>query len=122
MWHFGSKRQKIGALVKASYKWLKTVLALEVRNFDLAFIVLKLVKFPLFNNFFLDLANFQDLKFFLLFNFSDLDNFLVFNNILDFSINSSLPSMLPILFVINTYNNIIIYSIDINNAAILLKL
>ena len=61
--------------MKASYKWLKVVLALRVRNFDLAFVILKLVKFSLFNNFFPDLAKFQDLDIFSLFNFLNLDKF-----------------------------------------------
>ena len=45
----------------------------------------KLVKFPLFDNFFFDLAKFQDLDIFLLFDFpdlakfQDLDIFLLFN-------------------------------------------
>ena len=58
MWHFGSKYQRIGALIKASRKRLKAVLALEVKNFGPASITSKLVEFLLFDNFFPDLAKF----------------------------------------------------------------
>ena len=44
--------------MKVNYKRLKVVLVLGVRNFGLVSIALKLSKFPLFNNFFLDLADF----------------------------------------------------------------
>ena len=119
--------------MKTSCKWLKTVLALGVGNFGLAFIASKLVKFPLFDNFFPDLAKFQDLDIFLLFdffdlnNFWDLNNFLVFNNFLYFSINLLLPStpstslVANTLLATNTYDDTVIFSIDISSAAILLK-
>ena len=82
----------------------------------------KLDKFPLFDDFFLDLADFQDLD-----NFWDLDNFLVFNNFLFFSIDLLPPSIPSILLaastslVTNYYNDIIVFSIDISGTAILLK-
>ena len=44
--------------MKASHKRLKAILALKVQNFGLAFIALKLVEFPFFDNFFSDLAKF----------------------------------------------------------------
>ena len=43
--------------MKANHKWLKAVLALEIRKLTF-FLASKLGKFPLFNNFFLDLADF----------------------------------------------------------------
>ena len=64
--------------MKANCKWLKAVLTSGVRNFDLSSVVSKFVEFPLFDNFFLDLAKFQDLDIFSLFDFPDLNNFLDF--------------------------------------------
>ena len=58
MWYSGSKYWKIGVLVKISRKWLKAILALRVKNFGLVFIAPKLGEFPLFDNFFFDLAKF----------------------------------------------------------------
>ena len=101
MWYFRSKCQRIGALVKTSYKQLKAVLASEVKNFGPASIALKLVKFPLFDNFFSNLTKFRDLDVFLLFNFPGLDNFpdfLVCSILFSPTPNSStslLPSFLP---------------------------
>ena len=46
-----------------------------VRNFGPSFIALELVEFTLFDNFFPDLAEFQDLDVFLFFDFPDLNNF-----------------------------------------------
>ena len=100
MWYSKSKYQRIGASVKASRKQLKIVLALEVRNFGPASIVLKLVEFLLFDNFFHDLAKFQDLNIFLLFNFPDLDNFSDFLAyfILFLPTSNSLTLLLPSFF------------------------
>ena len=64
--------------MKASRKWLKAILALGVRNYNPASIATKLVGFLLFDNFFLDLAKFQDLDIFSLFNLFDLNKFLDF--------------------------------------------
>ena len=73
----------------------------------------KLGKFLFFDNFFLDLANFQDL-----------------NNFFDFLAIFSLPliSKLSILLLptpnhsrVNFSNSIVVYSIEINRATILLK-
>ena len=119
--------------MKASHKRLKAVLALGVRNFGPSSITSKLVEFPLFDNFFFDLAKFQDLDVFLLFDFLDLDNFWdlddfpVFDNFSHFSINLSLLSMSPTSSVVSTSlatstcNDTVVFSIDVSDAAILLK-
>ena len=75
MRHSKSKYQRIRASVKANHKRLKAVLALGVRNFGPSSVASKLVEFPLFDNFFPDLAEFQDLDVFSPFDFLDLDNF-----------------------------------------------
>ena len=131
--------------MKASRKRLKAVLASGVRNFDPTFVVSKLVEFSLFDNFFLDLAKFQDLNVFSLFDFPDLDNFPDF---LAYSIPfpptpnlliSLLPSffskanlLLSFLLMANLLpsfllgaglsGNPIVFSIEVYGAAILLKL
>ena len=71
MWYSGSKCRRIEVLVKASCKWLKAILASGVRNFGLTSIASKLVEFLLFDNFFLELVEFQDLDLFSLFDFPD---------------------------------------------------
>ena len=75
MWHSGSKCQRIGALVKASRKRLKTSLAPGVMKLGPVFIASKLGEFLLFDGFFdfslFDLDNFQDLA-----NFFDFSYFL----------------------------------------------
>ena len=139
MWHSGSKCQRIGASIKTRRKWLKVVLALGVRNFGPSFVVSKLVEFPLFDDFFLDLANFPDLD-----NFQDLD---VFPDFLAYSTPFLLipnlstlpfPSFFPkaillllfllkanllLLFLLGTslLGDLVIFSIEISRAAILLK-
>ena len=55
--------------MKANCKWLKAILMLEVKKLGPFFLMSKLGKFSLFDNFFPDLADFWD-----------LDNFLVFDN------------------------------------------
>ena len=65
MWYSGLKYQKIGALVKISHKWLKAVLASEVKKLGPTSVIFKLGKFPIFDYFF-------D---FLPFDFLDLDDF-----------------------------------------------
>ena len=139
MWYSKSKCQKIKALVKASHKWFKIILVLGVKNFDLAFIVLKLVEFSFFNNFFFDLAKFQNLDVFLLFNFSDFLAFsipflpilnLLTSLLLSFFLKAYLlslfllkadllPSILPRASLLD---NSVIFSIVVNGATILLKL
>ena len=71
MWHFRLKCQRIIALVNISHKKLKIALALEVKKFGSFFLVLKLGKFSIFDNFFSDLANFWDLNNLSLFDFPD---------------------------------------------------
>ena len=44
--------------MKIIHKRVKAVLVLKVWNFGLAFLILKLVEFLFFDNFFLDLAKF----------------------------------------------------------------
>ena len=55
--------------MKANRKQLKADLALGVRKLSLAFIVPKLDEFPLFDEFFSDLADFWDLDVFWPFDF-----------------------------------------------------
>ena len=86
MWHSRSKYQRIGALVKISRKRLKAVLASGVRNFSSTSVASKLVEFPIFDIFFLDLAKFRDLDVFSLFNFLDLDNFPHLDNFRDLDV------------------------------------
>ena len=128
-----SKCQRIKVSVKANYKRLKAVLALRVKKLGLLCVALKLGKFSLFDNFFLHLADFWDLNNFSPLEFLDLDKFwpfdvfLVFNNFPYFSIDLSPSSILPNLSVISislatsTYNNTVVFSIDVSGVAILLK-
>ena len=142
IWHSGSKYQKIKDLINVSHKQLKAVLALEIKKLGLAFFVPKLGEFPLFNTF-LDLTNFS------LFDFPDLDNFGTFD--FSYFLVCSIPSpitpnlltallflfligigLLP-LFLLEAHllplflaeasllSNPIIFSIEINRVAILLK-
>ena len=61
------------------------------------------------------------------FESSDLNNFRPFDNSLYFLINLLLPSFLSIslvasnLLATNTYNNIVVFSINVSDMAILLK-
>ena len=145
MWHSGSKCQRIGASMKANRKRLKTVLASEVKNISPSFIALELVEFPLFDDFFLDLAKFQDLDVFSLFDFSNLNNFF------DFLVYStpflSIPNLLTLssplffleagllllflleadllpLFLLKAglLVDLVVFSIEMSRVAILLKL
>ena len=110
-----SKYQRIRALVKANHKWLKVALALRVKKLDLFSLVLKLGDFPVFDNFFPDLANFWDLNNFLIFNF------------IDFSIDLQPSSIIPTSLVANIlsdtsiYDNMVVFNIDISDVSILLK-
>ena len=102
----------------------------RIRNFGLASIVLKLSKFPLFNNFFHDIVDFWDLDNFLPFKFLDLDKFWLFNffNFLAiFSLplipnllTSSLPT--PNHLRIDLFNSTIVFNIKISRAVIIVKL
>ena len=130
--------------MKASRKRLKVVLVSKIKNFGLAFIASKLVGFSLFDNFFLDLAKFQDLDIFSLFDFLDLNHFLDFLVCsISFLLISNLLTLLLLLFFSKTgllllflekadllllfllgaslSNNLVIFSIKVNRAAILLK-
>ena len=145
MWHSRSKSQKIRASIKASRKWLKVILALGVRNFDRSSVALKLVEFPLFDNFFLNLAKFWDLDIFLLSDFPNLDYFLDFLicstsfsltlNLLTSLLSSFfLEAGLLLLFLLKANlllllllkaslsDDPVVFSIKISKAAILLKL
>ena len=100
MWHSESKCWRIVASVKANCKRLKATLALEVGKLGPLFLALKLDEFPLFDNFFLDLAGFWDLNNFLPFKFFNLANFFNFFDFLACSILSppNLSSLLLLLF------------------------
>ena len=124
--------------MKANRKQLKAVLVLGVRNFGPTFVALKLVEFPLFNNFFLDLAKFWDLDIFLLFDFP---NFLAYStpfppipNLLTSLLSSFLPKaglllsfllkadLLPLFLLgASLSGNLIVFSIEVSTIAILLK-
>ena len=65
-----------------------------VGNFDPVSITSKLVEFSHFNDFFPDLAKFQDFDVFLLFDFPDLDNFLDFLACFIPFLSASNPSIL----------------------------
>ena len=136
--------------MKANRKRLKTILALGVKNFGPSFIASELIKFPLFDKLFLDLAEFQDLDIFLLFDFLDLDNFQDLNVFPDF-LAYSIPFLpIPILSIsplslflleadllssflleanllslfllgAGLLNNLVVFNIEVSGAAILLK-
>ena len=112
---------KTKVLVKVNYKRLKTSLVLKVKKFGLAFLVPKLGKFLFFDGFFLNLANFWDLDNFLVFGFT---NFSINLSLLLMSLISLIASTLlasSILLAVNTYDDRLIFSIEINSAAILLN-
>ena len=93
-----------------------------VRKLDLLFLISKLGEFALFDDFFPDLADFQDLD-----NFWSFDIFPVFNNFPYFYINSSPLSITPTSLAASTslakstYDDILIFRIDVSDVAILLK-
>ena len=95
---------------------------LEVKKLGSFSLASKSGKFPLFDNFFLNLANFWDLN-----NFQNFDNFPIFDNFSYFSIDSSPPSTLSTSLAANTSltisicYDIIVFIINISDAAILLK-
>ena len=130
--------------MKASHKQLKAVLASRIRNFGLAPVASKLIKFPLFDNFFLNLAKFQDFDVFLLFDFPN------FNNFFDFLAYSKpfLPTPNPLTLLLPSFllevgllllflleadllpsfllraglsGDLVVFSIEVSEAAILLK-
>ena len=124
---FRMKCRRIGASVKASCKRLKAVLASGFKNFGPSSVASKLVEFPLFDDFFPDLAEFRDLDVFSLFDFRDLDNFPVFDNFPHFSIDLSPPSTPSTSLAVSTSsatstcNDTVVFSFDVSGAAILLK-
>ena len=117
---------------------------LEVRNFSPAFIASKLIEFPLFDNFFPNLAKFCDLNIFSLFDFLDLDNFPDFLVYFISFLLTPNPSTSPLLlflleadllllFLLETdllplfllgacfSDNLVVFNIEVSGAAILLK-
>ena len=115
-----------------------------VKYFDIASKIPKLVEFPLFNNFFPNLAKFWDLNIFLLFNFLDLNKFPDFLAcFIPFPLTSNLLISLLLLFFLEAgllslfllkadllpsflwkaglSNDLIVLSIEVNRAAISLK-
>ena len=124
--------------MKANRKQLKAVLASGVRNFGPSSVASKLVEFPLFDNFFPDLAKFRDLDVFSLFDFPDfLAYFTPFLPTLNPSTSPS-PSFLPKagwllsflleadllpLFLLGAglSGDPVVFSIEVSEAAILLK-
>ena len=118
---------------------------MKIRNFVLVFVISKLVEFPLFNNFFYDIAEFQDLDVFSLFYFLDLNYFLNFLACFILFLPASNPltlllllffpkAGLLVLFLLKAdllpsfllghglLGDPIIFSIKVGEAAILLKL
>ena len=123
MWHSALKCQRIGALVKVNRKRLKAALVSRVGKLKPASLILKLGEFPLFDGF-LDLADF------LPFEFLDLDNFRPFDNFPDFLASSSPllptpnPKISPLLFStsgLDTPGDLVVFSIEVSETAILLK-
>ena len=145
MWYSRSKCQKIEALVKASHKQLKIILVSKVRNFGLAFVASKLVRFLLFDDLFPDLAKFQDLDIFSPFNFLNLTyfpDFLIYSTSFLLIPNLSILP-LPLFFLktelllsflykadmlllflleANLSDDLVVFSIKVSKTALLLKL
>ena len=109
--------------MKASRKWLKAALALEVKKLGLASLALKLGEFLIFDGF-LDLAKF------LPFEFPHLNNFRPFDDFPDFLASSSPlllspnPTISPLPFStlgFDILGNLVVFSIEVSGVAILLK-
>ena len=111
--------------MKASRKWLKAILASGVKNFGPSSVALKLVEFPLFDNFFFDLDEFQDLDVFSLFDFPDLDDFpdfLAYSTPFPPTPNPlTSPSPTPNRSRVNLSGCTVVFSIEVSRDAILLK-
>ena len=116
MWHFRSKCQRIKALVKVSHKWLKAALVLGIKKLSSLSLVLKLGKFPLFDKFFPDLADFRNLDNFWLFDFPD---FLAISTPLTPLLLLSSPT--SSLLEIDISDGATVFSIEVSGAVILLK-
>ena len=127
MCYSGSKCWRIRALAKASCKRLKADLTLGVRKLGSDSVAPKLGEFPLFDEFFPDLANFWDLHVFWPLDFLD---FLVCSiPPLPNSSTSLLPfffheaGLLPsCLLRADLLDNPVIFNIEVSGTAILLKL
>ena len=138
MWHSRSKCWRIGASINANHKRLKAILALRIRNFGSSSVVLELVKFPLFDDFFPNLAEFRDLNVFSHFDFLDFlvcfTPFLPTPNLSTLSLPSFLSKtdllllflhkadlLLWFLLGAGLLSDPIIFSIEVSSAIILLK-
>ena len=119
MCDFGLKCQRIGALVKANYKRLKSDLASGVKKLGPVSVAPKLGEFLLFDEFFPDLADFQGLDVFWPFDFPD---FLA--SLLPPPPPIPNPTTSPLLFPTSgpdTSGDQVVFSIEVSRAAILLK-
>ena len=108
--------------MKANRKRLKADLALGVRKLGPVSIALRLGKFPLFDEFFPGLDDFRDLA-----NFWDLDVFWPFDFpdfLAIFTLPPSIlspPSPSPSLSEVDLSGGVAVFSIELSEAAILLK-
>ena len=133
MWHSGSKCQRIGASVNASRKRLKADLASGVRKLGPASVAPKLGEFPLFDEFFPNLADFRDLDVFWPFDFPD---FLACSTPSPPNPSTSpSPSFLPEAGLLSSFlleadllpsfllgaGSLVVFNIEVSGAAILLK-
>ena len=133
MWHSGLKCQRIGALVNTSYKRLKADLALGVRKLGPDSVTPKVGEFPLFDEIFLDLDNFQDLANFWPFDFSD---FLAYSTLSPPNPSTSLlPSFLLEAGLLSSFlleadllpsfllgaGLLVVFNIEVSKSTILLK-
>ena len=122
MWHSESKCQRIGALVKANFKWLKADLALGVKKLGPDSVAPKLGEFPLFDEFFPDLDNFQDLDVFPVFGSTHFDPSFDPSPSPTSPSSSAASTLAPSTsLAASTYDNIVVFNIDVSGAAILLK-
>ena len=106
--------------MKASCKRLKVFLMLRVKKLGPFFLVSKLDKFLLFDNFFPDLVNFWDLDRFWPFNFLDfLVSFILLPSL---TLNITTLLLLFSTLGLNILGDPAIFNIEISGATILLKL
>ena len=109
--------------MKTNHKRLKVALVSKIRKLGPLFLASKLGEFPFFDDFFFDLANFRD-----------LDNFWLFNlpafgfKRFDLPLPSTSPTLLATSTLVpstslaaSTYNEMVVFSIDVSGAAILLN-
>ena len=144
MWYSKSKCWWIEALIMTNHKRLKVILVSKVRNFDPSFVVLKLVEFSLFKNFFPDLAKFWNLNVFSLFDFPYLNNFLDFlaysilfsptrNPLVSLLLSFFLKTSLLLLFLLKAdlllsfvlraslFSDLVVFSIEVSETTIWMK-